>query len=411
MSGRLIACIVCLLSASLHSVPGAADAIRIARVEPLSGPFSNVAQVGLRQMQSEAEALNALGGILGRPVEVVGFDSKSSAQEAALQFQAAVDQGIRFIAQASGSNVAHALNDAVAKYNARNPGRPVLFLNVGSLDPGLTDDKCQYWLFRFAPHGRMMLTAFADVLARDASVRRVYLINQDYAWGHSVSREAKALLRARRPDIEIVGDELHPMGKVKDFAPYVTKIAAAKADAVISGNWGNDLSLLVRGTKDAGLRLGLYALVGGLAGSPTAYGDAGEDRVRAVQYWHLNAGEGPYQEYALAWKARFRDDCCWLPFHLMLRMLAEAARRAGSADPVKVAVALEGLRFTGPSGEVWMRPEDHQLMLPVYGTRFVRAGSPGARHEAEGTGFAWKTETRVDPIDNPQPVTCRVQRP
>lgn len=389
----------------------AADPVRIAFIEPLSGPFSNVSQIGFRQFQAEVEALNARSGTLARQFEVVGFDSKSSAQEATLQLQAAVDQGIRYIAQASGSNVAHALNDAIAKHNARNPERPILFLNMGSLDPALTDEKCQYWMFRFVPHGRMMLAAFANALARDTTVKRVYLINQDYAWGQSVSREAKALLRARRPDIEIVGDELHPMGKIKDFAPYVTKIAAAKADAVITGNWGNDLALLVRSAKDAGLHFGLYAVVGGLSGSPAAIGDAGEDRVRAVQFWHVNAGEGPYQDQALSWKARFRQDCCWLPHHLMLNMLTEAMQRAQSIDPAKVAPALEGMHFTGPSGDTWMRPDDHQLMMPVYGTRFVRAGGPGVKYDAEGTAFGWKTEVKLDANDNPQPLTCRVQRP
>lgn len=404
--------ILLLVSALCAALPGAAaEPLRIAFIEPLSGPFANVAVVGFRQFQAEAEVINARGGLLGRPIEVVGFDNKSSAQEAVLQLQAAVDQGIRYIAQASGSNVAHALNDAVAKHNARNPERPVLFLNMGSLDPTLTDDKCQYWLFRFVAHGRMMLAAFADAIARDTAVKRVYLINQDYAWGQSIAREAKALLRARRPDIEIVGEELHPMGKIKDFAPYVSKIAAAKADAVITGNWGNDLALLVRATKDAGLHLGLYAVVGGLTGSPAAIGDAGDERVRAVQFWHFNAGESPFQERALAWKAKYKEDCCWLPHHLMLNMLADAIQRAQSADPVKVAAMLEGARYTGPSGEVWIRPEDHQLMMPVYGTRFVRAGSPGVKHDAEGTGFGWKTESKVDPRDNPQPVACRVRQP
>ena len=158
----------------------AADPIRIAFIEPLSGPFSNVSLVGFRQFQAEVDAVNARGGALGRNFEVVGFDNKSSAQEATIQLQAALDQGIRFIAQSSGSNVAHALNDAIAKHNARNPDRAVLFLNMGSLDPTLTSDKCQFWMFRFAPHGQMMLAAFAETLARDAAVKRVYLMNQDY---------------------------------------------------------------------------------------------------------------------------------------------------------------------------------------------------------------------------------------
>ena len=389
----------------------AADPIRVALIEQLSGPFANVSLVGARQFKVEVDVVNARGGVLGRRLEVVEFDNKGSAQEATIQLQSAIDQGIRFIVQASGSNVAHALNDAIAKHNARNPDRTVLFLNMGSLDPTLTNEKCQFWLFRFVPHGQMMMAAFAEALTRDKSVRRVYLINQDYAWGQSVSRTAKELLVARRPDIEIVGDELHPMGKVKDFAPYVTKIAASKADAVITGNWGNDLSLMVRAAKEAGLKVDFYALVGGLTGSPAAIGAAGDATVRAVQFWHVNIGESAYQDRALVSRTKLKEDCCWLPNHLVPAMLAAAIERAQSADPLKVALALEGLRYEGPTGEVWMRPEDHQAMMPVYGVVFAKAGGPGVKYDAEGTGYGWKTEVRVDAKDNVPPVTCRVQRP
>lgn len=395
----------------LPRASAAADPIRVALIEPLSGPFSNVAQVGFRQFQAEIDVINARGGVLGRRFEVSGFDNKSSAQEATIQLQAAIDQGIRFVAQASGSNVAHALNDAIAKHNARNPDRAVLFLNMGSLDPALTNDKCQFWLFRLVPHGQMMLSAFSEALARDKSVKRVYLMNQDYAWGQSVSRSARELLAARRPDIEIVGDELHPMGKVKDFAPYVTKIAASKADAVIIGNWGNDLSLLVRAAKDAGLRVDFYALLAGLTGTPAAIGEAGDEAVRAVHFWHINVGESAYQQRALASRVKFKEDCCWLPNHLVPAMLAMAIERAQSTEPLKVALALEGLRYAGPTGEVWMRPEDHQAMMPLYGTVFAKAGGAGVKHDAEGTGYGWKTDVRVDTKDLVPPVTCRVQRP
>jgi branched-chain amino acid transport system substrate-binding protein len=403
-----------LIMAWVGLLPRSSDAtepIRIALIEPLSGPFSNVAQVGFRQFQAEVDVINARGGVLGRRIEVTGFDNKSSAQEATIQLQAAIDQGIRFVTQGSGSNVAHALNDAIAKHNARNPDRTVLFLNTGSLDPALTNDKCQFWLFRFVPHGQLMLSAFSEALTRDKSVKRVYLMNQDYAWGQSVSRSARELLAARRPDIEIVGDELHPMGKVKDFAPYVTKIASSKADAVITGNWGNDLSLLVRAAKDAGLRVDFYALLAGLTGTPAAIGEAGDEAVRAVHFWHVNLGDSPYRDRALAFRTRFKEDCCWLPNHLVPAMLAMAIERAQATDPMKVALALEGLRYTGPTGEVWIRPEDHQVMMPLYGTVFAKAGSTGVKYDAEGTGYGWKTDVRVEVKDHVPPVTCRVQRP
>jgi branched-chain amino acid transport system substrate-binding protein len=67
----------------------------------------------------------------------------------------------------------------------------------------------------------------------------VYLINQDYSFGQSVRAQARAMMKEKRPDIEIVGDELHPLLKITDFAPYVAKIKASGADTVVTGNWGS----------------------------------------------------------------------------------------------------------------------------------------------------------------------------
>jgi branched-chain amino acid transport system substrate-binding protein len=88
-------------------VPGcalAAETIKFALIEPLSGPFANVGNNVLRSFQAEFDRINARGGVLGRNFELVAFDNKSNPQETTLQVQAAVDQDIRFILQAAGSN-------------------------------------------------------------------------------------------------------------------------------------------------------------------------------------------------------------------------------------------------------------------------------------------------------------------
>ena len=285
-------------------------------IDPLSGPFANVGNTLLHGFQAEFDRINNSGGALGRPFELVPFDSKSSAQEAALQVQAAVDQDIRFILQGSGSNVGHAVSDAVAKHNGRMPVEPIIYLNHGALDPALTEEKCHFWHFRFVAHGHMIMNALTNALARRTNIKRVYLINQDYAWGQSVSKDARQMLAAKRPDIEIVGDDLHPIGKVKDFAPYVTKVKSASADAIVTGNWGNDLSLLIKAVKDAGMSLQVYAPIAGLQGTPTMMGEAGADRVRAVLFWHPNLDNSPLLAYAQAFRAKYKEEWSWLPVHL-----------------------------------------------------------------------------------------------
>jgi branched-chain amino acid transport system substrate-binding protein len=394
-----------------HGTVFAAETIKFALIEPLSGPFANIGNNGMRSFIAEFDRINARGGVLGRNFELVAFDNKSNPQESALQVQAAIDRDIRFILQAAGSNNGHAVSEAVAKYNARNADRPVLYLNFGALDPALTVEKCHFWHFRFVPHGHMIMAALTDAVARDPAIKRVYLIDQDYVWGRSVAADAREMITAKRPDIQIVGDDLHPIGKVKDFAPYVLKVRSARADAIVTGNWGSDLALLIKATKEAELKVQIYAPLAGLQGAPASIGDAGANRVRAALFWHANLNPNPMLSAAQAFKAKYKEDWNWLPTTILPNMVAAAMTNAGSVDARAVALALEGLRYTGPTGEVWMRPEDHQLMMPIYETVFLRAGEPGVKYDAEDTGLGWKTEGKLEAQNNIPPVACTVQRP
>jgi branched-chain amino acid transport system substrate-binding protein len=78
------------------------------------------------------------------------------------------------------------------------------------------------------------------------------------------------MLKAKRPDIQVVGDELHPLLKITDFAPYIAKIKASGADTVITGNWGQDMALLIKAAADAGLQASWYTYYAGGTGGPTA---------------------------------------------------------------------------------------------------------------------------------------------
>ena len=231
----------------------AQDTLKIAYIDPLSGGGASTGELGLKTFQYLAEVANAHGGVLGHKLEIVAYDDKVNAQEALVQVQKAIDSGTRFITQGNGSGVAAAIEDFVAKYNDRNPGKEVLYFNYAAVDPVLTNDKCSYWHFRWDANSDIKMTALTNYMKTRPNIKKVYLINQDYSFGQSVRAEARKMLNAKRPDIQIVGDEVHPLLKITDFSPYIAKIKASGADSVITGNWGQDFALLLKASADAGL--------------------------------------------------------------------------------------------------------------------------------------------------------------
>ena len=405
-----------LLALSLSAaLPAAAETVQFAYIDPLSGPFANTGEWGLKHYQFIADEINRRNLAGGPKLEVIGFDNKVSPQESLNQLKKAIDSGIRYVIQGQSSAVGLALADAIGKHNERNPGKEVLYLNYAAVDPDLTNAKCSYWHFRFDANSDMKMEALTTFLAPDRNVRKVYLINQNYSFGQAVARAARADLARKRPDIQIVGDDLHPLGQVKDFAPYVAKIKAAGADTVISGNWGNDLALLIKAAKEAGLAVNFYTYYAGAIGTPTAMGEAAIGRVKQISEYHLNVPNRETDRLAAAFKKKYNQDFGFYRVNTMMLMLVEAMQRAQSAQPLAVAKALEGMRYQTGLGEVEMRAADHQLIQPLYISSIERAVAKGGpkevRFDSEGTGLGFRTEARIEGYVSAQPTSCQMKRP
>jgi branched-chain amino acid transport system substrate-binding protein len=418
MSSKFIRATVLGAAAALFALGAqAAGTIKIAYIDPLSGPFANVGEQGLAEFRFYAEWLNKRGGVVGKKLEIVPFDNKVSPQEALNQLKRVEDEGIRYISQGNSSAVALALSGAVTKYNERNPGKEIVYLNYAAVDPALTNAKCSFWHFRFDADADMKMEALTALMAKDKNLKKVYLIDQDYSFGHAVADAAVRMLKRKRPDIEIVGNEFHPIGKVKDFAPYVAKIKASGAQAVITGNWGNDMSLLVKAGADAGLNVDWYTFYAGGLGTPTAMGEAAAGHVKIVGEYHVNV----HPNKAAAWDAAFRKeskgkmDLDYLRVKVMFDMLVAAMKKADSDDPKKVAYALEGMKMQGDMGDLEMRKDNHQLLQPLFVFTLVKKASLGGPAEAkidmEHSGLAPVTDLRVEPYVTAQPTSCQMQRP
>ncbi|MBK8016397.1 MAG: branched-chain amino acid ABC transporter substrate-binding protein [Betaproteobacteria bacterium] len=411
MSGTRFKSLLLAAILGTAAAANAADTIKVAHVDPLSGPFALVGESDGRMLQAAIDDINARGGVLnGTKLELLHFDSKSSPQETVLIMKQIIDSGIRFVSLGSGSHIAHAIVETLNKHNSRNPDQAVVLLNIAAQDPPLTNEKCSFWHFRWEAHTDMRVNALTDHIVKLKGTPKVYLINQDYAFGQAISRAAKEMLAAKRPDIKVVGDDLHPLGKVKDFAPYVSKIKASGADTVLTGNWGPDLSLLIKASKEAGLGVVYYTLNAHNAGVPSSIGKAGDGHIRQIITWHANIADNKVEKFANDYKKRFNEDMWLFLPKLQMDMLAKAIDTAQSADPVKVAKALHGMRYAGETGEAWMRAEDHQLIVPQYIATFSRVGGP-VKYDAEGTGYGWKTDLRLEGKDGALPTTCKMEVP
>ena len=392
--------------------------IQLALIEGLSGPFGNTGEAVYRNLQWAVERVNQRGGVRlpqgASKLAIARYDSKGQTEEALSILRSAIDDGAGFVLQGNSSAVALALSDAINKHNTREPDKRVLFLNYSAVDPALTNERCSFWHFRFDAHSDMRMAALMQVLQKDRQVQRMYLIGQDYSFGQAVLREAKRQLALQRPDIALVGEELHPIGRVKDFLPYATKIKASGADAVITGNWGNDLSLLIKAARDVGFEGKFYTFYGNALGAPAAIGMSGVGRVVAVADWLPNVPGKASADFYRAFRQRFpqpSDDYVHMRMQLMVESLVQAIETAQSDSAIPVAKALERVQIQKFGQRGFMRASDHQFQQSLVVGIMDHQGEPGVPFDVEGSSYGFRVIKTLSPEQAQMPSQCQMQRP
>jgi branched-chain amino acid transport system substrate-binding protein len=401
-----------LLAAGCVALPALADeVVRIGFIDPLSGLMGSLGNNQLNSWKYIVNEANAQHWAKGYTFELVPFDNKLSPQESLTNLKSVQDQGIRYIVQGNGSSVGMALEDAVGKYNERNPGKEIIYLNYAAVDPDMTNSKCNYWHFRLDANSDMKMEALTTYLAQRKDIHKVYLFDQDYSFGHQVSRAAREDLARKRPDIQIVGDDFHPLARITDFSPYVAKIKAAGADAVITGNWGSDLALLIKAGKDADLKADFFTYYAATTGVPTAMGEAGKDHVFFVGYFNANNDKFVGGDIIEGFQKQYHDDWYTMATYSGIRLLANAINKAHSAEPSKVAPMMEGMKFENLNGEVEMRATDHQMQQQLWIAKWVKTDGKKVKYDQEHTGLGWQTESIQPTYVGSQPTSCIMKRP
>jgi branched-chain amino acid transport system substrate-binding protein len=379
------------------------------RIDAQSGLLGPVGVSQLKGYQFFAEKFSGAGNPAGVKFDVTGIDNKLSPAESLNALKAAIDGGARYIIQGNGSSVALALSDAITKHNERNPGKEVLYLNDAAVDPDLTNSKCSYWHFRFDADTSMKMEAMSSFMETQKDIKKVYILGQNYSHGVQVAKYTKETLARKRPDIQIVGEDLHPLAQTRDFAPYIAKIKASGADTVVTGNWGSDLSLLIKAANEGGYTGKFFTYYAGVTGTPTALGTNGAGRVYQVSYNHYNMG-GQMQKWQDEFKAKTNDDFYTAATIRIFQTLGAAMAKAKSTDPVKVAAALEGIKVDSFNGEVEMRKTDHQLQQPLYISVWQKADKKFP-YSPENTGMTLAMVKEYPNYVSSTPTSCQMKRP
>ena len=382
------------------------EVVRIAYIDPMSGPFASTGRLGEQHFRFAIDRVNAAHAAGNRTFELVVMDNEVSPEKSLTMFRKAVDDGIHYITQGNGSSVAFALSDATAKNNRRDPEHAVLYLNYAAVDPALTNEKCNWWHFRFDADSDMKMKALADYIVSSPNIHKVYVINQDYSFGQSVEKAAVAMIGGKRADLAIVGTERVPLGKVTDFTPYIAKMRAAGADAVVTGAWGADLTLLVKAAADTGFPATFFTYYIGGREIVQAVGMAGKGDAQ-ISEWHENVDAPAIDRMAAEFKAKYNENFYYWRVVDMIDTLAAAMKKADSSDPLKVGKVLSGMKFDTPLGPEEIRADNHQLLQPMY----VSILAPDMPHMFPGVPLGFKTIKRFDAEETRLPTTCAMKAP
>jgi branched-chain amino acid transport system substrate-binding protein len=400
-----LALTVCCVAPAQAAEAGAP--VRVMLIDPLSGPQSATLERASKNLEYAVKRQNDAGGLIGKKIELTLCDSKFNPRDGKNCLDRAIQSDTRFIMQGVGSNVTLTLLDAIEKYNARNPGKEILLVNWAGQEREMTNKYCSYWQFRTDGHTGMKMDALVRTVAADKTIKKVYIVNMDYSTGQDADATAKQFLKQMRPDIEIVGTELHPANRVQDFTPYVSKIQASRADAVITGDLGTDLNRLIRAGNDIGLNVKWFTIYASQYGQVTAIGEKGVNRVFVSTDSLMNMNEPAIDKIIQESEAGGYGQFESVRIYRGWLFLAGAIRRANSDQPLLVARAMENL--TVPIGEyrAVMRPVDHQVQLPVY----LAVLTTDTKFKQEKTPWGFKVIKTYSAADVSQPTTCQMKRP
>jgi branched-chain amino acid transport system substrate-binding protein len=396
--------------AALSATSAMAEPLKIGIIESLSGAQTSTGRLYANAVKYGVDRINAAGGFNGEPVVVTEYDNAGGAPEAADKFRKAVADGVDVIFQGASSAIAGQLTEDVRKHNLRNAGKEVIFINLGADAMELTGAKCQFYHFRYTATAPMRVNALVSAMKEAGDLgKSVYSINQNYSWGQDM--QAAVAAAADGGGYKVVGEVLHDVNKIQDFAPFVARIKSVGADTVFTGNWSNDLLLLMKAAGDAGLDVTFATAFLDQPGNIANAGKTALGHYIANNYDNA-ATDGKFAEAfktATGHYPIFVEGHSAFALGALQQALGTVNFNGGEIDVTKIALALENTTYETPLGPISVRKEDHQTIRPVVVSKVVEK----PKYPADGTDMGFQTVKVIagDAAIYPVQESCKMERP
>jgi branched-chain amino acid transport system substrate-binding protein len=324
-------------------------------------------------MELALEEINASGGVAGRKLELVVRDDGGTPGDAVRVAEELIArEKVNVLMGTFASNV------GLAVANLANQ-RKIVFVASEPLTDKIVWENGNRYTFRLRP-STYMQTAMLIPEAAKLKKKRWAIVYPNYEYGQSASASFRKLLKQAQPDAEFVAEQAPPLGKI-DAGAVVQALAEAKPDAIFSSLFAADLQKFVREGNTRGL-FKSTPVVNLLAGEPE-YLDTLKDEtpegwwVTGYPWSEIKTPE--HRKFLDAYQKRWKDYPRQgsVVGYTAVYTVANAVRKAKSADTEKLVEALKGLEMQSPFGPILWRPIDHQSTMGAYVGQLAKKGGKG----------------------------------
>jgi branched-chain amino acid transport system substrate-binding protein len=341
-------------------------------------------------MELALEEINAGGGLLGKKVEIIIRDDNANPGDAVRVAEELVSR--EKVDVLTGTYLSH-IGLAVTDFSKQ---KKFFFLAAEPLTDKIVWQNGHKYTYRLRPSTYMQVAMLVPEAAK-MKKKRWALVYPNYEYGQSAVATFKKLLKEAQPDVEFVGEQAPPLGKV-DAAPVTQALIDAKPDAIFNVLFGADLAKFVREGETRGLFKGreVFSL---LTGEPE-YLDPLKDEapenwyVTGYPWYGINTPE--HKKFLDAYQKKFKEPprLGSIVGYGAIVSLAAGIKKAGSTNSDKLADAFKGLQVDTPFGKITYRPQDHQSTLGAYVGRTARKDGKGVM-----VNYEYKDGAKFQPSD------------